>query len=86
MGVGKTIQALAVSFVFKNDWPLLVICPASLKFTWRDEVVKWLPGLDTTDVQIIEFGKEKFHQNCSVFIMSYDLAAKRAADLEDLTF
>ena len=50
MGVGKTIQALAVAFVFKNDWPLLVICPASLKFTWRDEVVKWLPGLETIDV------------------------------------
>jgi SWI/SNF-related matrix-associated actin-dependent regulator of chromatin subfamily A-like protein 1 len=78
MGVGKTIQALAVSYLFKSDWPLLVICPASLKFTWRDEVVKWIPSLEEGDVQIIEYGKEKFNQNCCVFVMSYDLAAKRS--------
>jgi SWI/SNF-related matrix-associated actin-dependent regulator 1 of chromatin subfamily A len=32
MGVGKTIQALGIAYVFKNDWPLLIIVPASLKF------------------------------------------------------
>jgi SWI/SNF-related matrix-associated actin-dependent regulator 1 of chromatin subfamily A len=32
MGVGKTIQALGVSYAFKHDWPLLIIVPASLKF------------------------------------------------------
>ncbi len=30
MGVGKTIQAIAVSCVYKQDWPLLIICPSSL--------------------------------------------------------
>lgn len=30
MGVGKTIQALAVACVYKADWPLLIICPSSL--------------------------------------------------------
>lgn len=30
MGVGKTIQALAVSWIYKEDWPLLIICPSTL--------------------------------------------------------
>jgi SNF2 family DNA or RNA helicase len=30
MGVGKTIQAIAVSCVYKEDWPLLIVCPSSL--------------------------------------------------------
>jgi len=86
MGVGKTIQALVIMYFFKQDWPLLVICPASLKYTWKDEVVKWLPDFGERDVHIIEFGKEKFNPNCSVFIMSYDLATKRSEDLMELNF
>jgi hypothetical protein len=30
MGVGKTVQALALSLIFKKDWPLLIICPSAL--------------------------------------------------------
>ena len=30
MGVGKTIQALAVACVYKDEWPLVIICPSSL--------------------------------------------------------
>jgi len=43
MGVGKTIQALGIAYVFKQDWPLLIITPASLKYIWKDEILKWLP-------------------------------------------
>ena len=86
MGVGKTIQALMIAYYFKQDWPLIVICPASLKFVWRDEIVKWIPSVREGDVQIIENGKEHFNPHCCVFIMSYELASKRADDLEDLNF
>ena len=30
MGVGKTIQAIAIAYLYKADWPLLVIAPSSL--------------------------------------------------------
>lgn len=43
MGVGKTIQAIAIAYMYKLDWPLLIMTPASLKFTWRDEILKFLP-------------------------------------------
>ena len=34
MGVGKTIQAIGISYVFKDDWPFLIVCPSSLIFNW----------------------------------------------------
>ena len=41
MGVGKTIQAISIAYLFRNDWPLLIICPSSLRLTWRDEIINW---------------------------------------------
>ena len=39
MGVGKTIQAIGIMYAFKLDWPLMIFCPSSLKYTWRDEIL-----------------------------------------------
>lgn len=32
MGVGKTIQAIAIAYLYRRDWPVVVICPSSLRF------------------------------------------------------
>jgi SWI/SNF-related matrix-associated actin-dependent regulator of chromatin subfamily A-like protein 1 len=32
MGLGKTIQALAVADYYKKDWPLLIVCPSSVRY------------------------------------------------------
>lgn len=31
MGVGKTIQGVAIAAAYKDEWPVLVVCPASIK-------------------------------------------------------
>lgn len=46
MGLGKTVQA-AVAMKGQN-WPVLVVCPASLKLNWAREIKKWAPGYKTT--------------------------------------
>ena len=52
MGVGKTVQALACCTVFKADWPVMVVCPASLKYNWYQEIAKWLgPKVAKTQFQ-----------------------------------
>jgi hypothetical protein len=38
--------------------PLLVVCPASLRLTWADELDKWLPGLPPSNIHIIEHRDE----------------------------
>ena len=42
MGLGKTLQALVISQAYKESWPVLVICPSSLRFTWKGEIKRWL--------------------------------------------
>ena len=41
MGLGKTIQAIGVMNYFQMDDKVLVICPATLKLNWQDELMKW---------------------------------------------
>ncbi|KAF7722441.1 hypothetical protein EC973_003143 [Apophysomyces ossiformis] len=49
MGLGKTVQALAISLAYSDEWPVLVICPSSLRLTWKAEIIKWL---DLSDDQV----------------------------------
>lgn len=44
MGLGKTAQA--INTVMRGDrFPLLVVCPASLKWNWCNEIKRWM-GID----------------------------------------
>ena len=31
MGLGKTVQALCIAYKFKDEWPLLIVAPASMR-------------------------------------------------------
>ena len=46
MGVGKTVQAIAaIDFIFENNEDIkyaIIICPASLKLQWKNEIKKFL--------------------------------------------
>lgn len=42
MGLGKTIQAIAAMSAFKNDWPLLVLCPSTARYHWETEFRHWM--------------------------------------------
>jgi hypothetical protein len=53
-GVGKTVQAIALAACNMQEWkPLLVICPASLRLLWAEEIEKWLPELRPRDLHLI---------------------------------
>ena len=58
MGLGKTLQAIASSYYYKNDWPMLVITPASIKYPWIEELEKWLPDLQPGDINLVQNGSD----------------------------
>ena len=32
MGLGKTVEALCVAYKYKDEWPLLIVTPASMRY------------------------------------------------------
>ena len=56
MGLGKTIQAIAVAYYYKEEWPLLIVVPSSLRYVWIEELEKWLPDLLPQDINLVQGG------------------------------
>lgn len=81
MGLGKTLQAIAL-IQYHAHKKVLIICPAYLRYTWKHELNKWL---DDVEFCIINKGTDEFVPNTYV-IISYELASKRAKELEEMEF
>jgi SWI/SNF-related matrix-associated actin-dependent regulator 1 of chromatin subfamily A len=73
MGVGKTIQAIAAAYCYMDEWPVLIICPASIKYNWRDEFMRWIPTLEKKDFYILK-SKRTMKNSAKVWIASYNMA------------
>eukprot|EP01043_Picozoa_sp_COSAG02_P050350 COSAG02_NODE_5167_length_4576_cov_8.229171_4_plen_545_part_00 len=43
MGLGKTLQAIAMAAAYREEWPLLILAPSGLRANWIDEIRNWLP-------------------------------------------
>uniref|UniRef100_H2Z050 SWI/SNF-related matrix-associated actin-dependent regulator of chromatin subfamily A-like protein 1 n=1 Tax=Ciona savignyi TaxID=51511 RepID=H2Z050_CIOSA len=36
MGLGKTVQSICVASYYRSTWPLLVVCPSSVRLMWKE--------------------------------------------------
>ena len=72
MGLGKTIQAVAFCQLRCKKRPVLIICPASLKYMWKRVILEWLPK--GTKVKILR-GKrgKKLKTKADFIIINYDI-------------
>ncbi|XP_038880179.1 uncharacterized protein LOC120071853 isoform X2 [Benincasa hispida] len=53
MGLGKTLQAIAIaSCLMDEDGSILVVCPAVLRFSWAEELERWLPFCLPSDIHL----------------------------------
>ena len=87
MGVGKTIQAIGIALLFQEDWPILIICPSSLKLVWRDEILKWIPQLVSKEqIQIISKGNDTFESDKKFYLISYELTIKYEVRITEMNF
>ncbi|MGA2546170.1 MAG: DEAD/DEAH box helicase [Rectinemataceae bacterium] len=83
MGLGKTIQAIGAALLFKREVGIervLVVCPTSLKYQWRSEVMKFTDE----SVRVIEgpiqvrekqYREEGFFKIVSYHALAHDLEA-----------
>jgi SWI/SNF-related matrix-associated actin-dependent regulator of chromatin subfamily A-like protein 1 len=81
MGVGKTLQALLAMWFYKEEFPLLVVCPCTLRGVWKSEAEKWLSGfgLDVSrHLQIIASGSDVLKVGKLIYVVSYNLLARES--------
>mgnify|MGYP003664948923 CR=1 FL=1 len=77
MGIGKTIQAIAYSVLHPEQWPVLVVAPANVKYNWANEIAKWIPD---ASLCVIKNGKSEL-EGADFTIINYDLMAKKQDEL-----
>lgn len=58
------------------------MCPSFVKYHWRYEILKWLPGFELQRIQIIQNEREAYSPNSSVFIIPYEVAMKSVNKIE----
>ena len=85
MGVGKTLQAISLAYIYRESWPVLVVCPGSMKYNWKGEIQTWL-GLRDHRICIINSSKQKISQEAYFYIISYDLMRNVIKKMRQMNF
>ncbi|XP_077583808.1 SWI/SNF-related matrix-associated actin-dependent regulator of chromatin subfamily A-like protein 1 isoform X1 [Stigmatopora nigra] len=75
MGLGKTVQAICIAAYYSNEWPVLVVAPSSVRFTWAEAFRRWLPSLNPECVNVVVKAKDNLQAGL-VNIVSYDLLSR----------
>ncbi|XP_042877338.1 SWI/SNF-related matrix-associated actin-dependent regulator of chromatin subfamily A-like protein 1 [Penaeus japonicus] len=85
MGLGKTIQALGVAAYYRQEWPLLVVTPSSVRYSWAKSIERWIGSVSLGDIMVVGSGRDPVGGS-AVVIMSYDLLARRAKEVHNCNF
>lgn len=81
MGLGKTIQSLGYTAT-NLRLPVLVVCPASVKYNWLEECEKWLNELWQLNLNIVVLNGAKIEDvKADVYIINYDVIDARLDEL-----
>ncbi|XP_023786971.1 SWI/SNF-related matrix-associated actin-dependent regulator of chromatin subfamily A-like protein 1 isoform X2 [Cyanistes caeruleus] len=81
MGLGKTIQAICIAAYYQQEWPLLVVTPSSVRFTWAEAFHRWLPSLSPESTNVIVSGKDNLTGSL-INIISFDLLSRMDKQLK----
>jgi len=73
MGLGKTVQAV-VAASYLPAGRRLVVCPASLKYTWERAIEKWT---GEKSIQVVSSSRDKIDPDAKWVIVNYDLLLYR---------
>ena len=82
MGLGKTVQAIAVLLGRKILGPSLLVVPTAVLYNWKSEMVRFAPGLRFAD---FNSGNRKILQNlkdydvilCTYGVLNTEIEALR---------
>ena len=72
MGLGKSLETLLYAQLHPKARPILIVCPASLKWNWAHEVTLHT-NLRSEILEGTKPGKEGLLKTCPILIINYDI-------------
>uniref|UniRef100_A0A2Z5TRI1 Putative SWI/SNF-related matrix-associated actin-dependent regulator of chromatin subfamily A-like protein 1 n=1 Tax=Reticulitermes speratus TaxID=60591 RepID=A0A2Z5TRI1_9NEOP len=85
MGLGKTIQSLGIAHYYREDWPLLIVSPSSVRYLWADAIMTWLPSVPYHSVVVVTTSTDNMKE-AQILITSYDMMTRRQNELKQMNF
>jgi SWI/SNF-related matrix-associated actin-dependent regulator of chromatin subfamily A-like protein 1 len=85
MGLGKTIQAIAAAYIYRSEWPALVICPSSVRLHWQEQILHWLDRdvVDPSEIVCVASGTPfKCTKEIKFLIVSYSMMKSNQVQCE----
>jgi len=83
-GCGKSIQSIATTII-RDAKKVLVVCPATLKLSWFDELEKWIPD---TKVTVISGNKkereEKWNEDSVYYLSNYEQLLRNLPEMQKI--
>lgn len=80
MGIGKTFQAIAY-FEFVKKFPVLIVCPATLKLNWESEIIKWTK---LNNIYIVNGRSDTIPLRSNIMIINYDIIQNYIEQIKNL--
>lgn len=81
-GLGKTIQGILTAW-YAKAFPVLIVCPATLKRNWANEINMTLLG---QQIHVIGAGAKRALPKANWYIINYDLLQKYKEELKAVGF
>jgi len=87
MGLGKTIQAIATAEIMAREFGIekvLIICPTSLKYQWKNEIEKF-SNRSALVLEGLPEKRKKLYQERNKFfkIITYDVVSRDLHEIKD---
>eukprot|EP00002_Diphylleia_rotans_P033428 TRINITY_DN7108_c0_g1_i8.p1 TRINITY_DN7108_c0_g1~~TRINITY_DN7108_c0_g1_i8.p1 ORF type:complete len:619 (+),score=98.50 TRINITY_DN7108_c0_g1_i8:865-2721(+) len=79
------LQAIGIACYFKHEWPVLVVCPSSLRFKWKKEFLDWCDNIAEDEIGII-LSRSDEPTDKKVVITSYDMLLRTDRYFEENRF
>lgn len=76
MGCGKTIQSIAIAMYYVDEGEILIVCPSSLKYNWKAEILKFTQ-LQSHEIYVIDTAKEIGFDKDGAPVCFYDNLIKK---------
>ncbi|KAF3323361.1 DNA annealing helicase and endonuclease ZRANB3 [Carex littledalei] len=86
MGLGKTLQAITIACCFRSEGSILIVCPAVLRYSWAEELERWIPIFLPNDIHLVFGHQNSLHylEHCpKVVIISYRMLSRLKKSMID---